>query len=51
MGGWEFIRPQLEKRLGRSVQYIGRDASATTATGFPGLYQKQQAALLNAAFE
>ena len=50
MGGWSFIRPRLETLIGRPLEYAGRDACASTATGFPNVYKNQQAALLESAF-
>ena len=49
MGGWRFVRPLLEHRIGGPVQYIGRPAAASPATGFPKIYRKQQAAVTDEA--
>ncbi|MEW6670718.1 MAG: 2-oxoglutarate dehydrogenase E1 component [Thermodesulfobacteriota bacterium] len=50
MGAWNFIGPRLETLLGQPLEYVGRKASASTATGYPGLYKKEQADILDRAF-
>jgi len=50
MGAWSFISPRLEPLLTHSLEYVGRKASASTATGYPDLYKKEQAAILDKAF-
>jgi 2-oxoglutarate dehydrogenase E1 component len=49
MGAWSFLRPRLEEMLGKTVQYIGRSAAASPATGFPNIYKQQQAAISDQA--
>jgi len=49
MGPWWFMRPRLEKMLGRKVDYIGRAAAASPATGFPNIYKNQQMAISDQA--
>jgi 2-oxoglutarate dehydrogenase E1 component len=49
MGGWQFVRPHLEALVGRKVTYIGRDAAASPATGFPKIYRRQQDAVIDTA--
>jgi len=49
MGPWPFLRPQLERLVDGSVSFIGRPSSASPATGFPGVYRQQQAAILDQA--
>ena len=49
MGAWCFIRFRLENIIGKPMEYVGRDAAATTATGFPNIYRKEQAAVADAA--
>ena len=49
MGGWRFVRPLLENLIGRPLQYIGRPAAASPATGFPMIYRRQQAAITDEA--
>ncbi|MBL0712488.1 MAG: 2-oxoglutarate dehydrogenase E1 component [Desulfosarcina sp.] len=49
MGGWQFMRPRLEALLDRTVAYIGREAAASPATGFPKIYRRQQDAIIDKA--
>ncbi len=49
MGGWQFVRPQLESIIGESVNYIGRKAASSPATGFPSIYKMQQTAIVDDA--
>ena len=49
MGGWFFIRPRLEKLIGKPIEYIGRKASSSPATGFPHIYRQDQAAIVDEA--
>jgi 2-oxoglutarate dehydrogenase E1 component len=49
MGAWSFLRPRLEQMVGKTVQYIGRPAAASPATGFPNIYKQQQAAISDQA--
>jgi 2-oxoglutarate dehydrogenase E1 component len=48
MGAWSFIEPRL-RALGCSVQYVGRDASASPATGSHHVHTREQAELAEAA--
>lgn len=49
MGGWQFLRPRLEEVVGGKVNYIGRQAAASPATGFPNIYKQKQAAISDQA--
>jgi 2-oxoglutarate dehydrogenase E1 component len=49
MGVWSFARNRLEELMKKNFRYIGRDASASPATGFPKLYRKQQEDILSTA--
>ncbi len=49
MGGWTFMRPRLEALLGVQVQYVGRPAAASPATGFSQVHKEQQAAIAEKA--
>lgn len=49
MGAWFFVRPRLEKLIGKPLEYIGRNAAASPATGFPSIYRKEQAAVTDKA--
>jgi len=57
MGGWAFIDPFIEDTLQeidakhRRALYVGRPASASTATGISVKHKKEQQAILDAAFE
>ena len=51
MGGWAFMEPRLLKILGpiRRLQYIGRPASASPATGSRTIHQMEQQLLVKEA--
>jgi len=49
MGAWFFVRPRLEKLIKKPLQYIGRNAAASPATGFPDIYRKEQTAVTDTA--
>ena len=49
MGAWFFMRPRLEKLTGKSFEYVGRKAASSPATGFPNVYRKEQAAIIDNA--
>jgi 2-oxoglutarate dehydrogenase E1 component len=49
MGGWSFIKPRMEGLIGKQVEYIGRKASSSPATGFPHIYREEQAAIIETA--
>ncbi len=55
MGAWTFVAPLIERALThvdmrcKRPRYVGRPASAATATGLMRKHQQQQAALLEAA--
>jgi 2-oxoglutarate dehydrogenase E1 component len=48
MGGWTFMEPRL-RALGYDFQYVGRDASASPATGSAQIHKREQAELVEAA--
>jgi 2-oxoglutarate dehydrogenase E1 component len=48
MGGWTFMEPRL-RELGCEVAYVGRDASASPATGSLAIHRREQAELVEAA--
>jgi 2-oxoglutarate dehydrogenase E1 component len=48
MGGWTFMQPRLHA-LGRTVNYVGRDASASPATGSHMIHIREQKELVGAA--
>ena len=49
MGAWTFVAPRLEKLVGAPVQYVGRDASASPATGSKLVHDREQAEIVEAA--
>jgi 2-oxoglutarate dehydrogenase E1 component len=48
MGGWAFMEPRL-RALGRPLAYVGRDASASPATGSRQVHLQEQKELVEAA--
>ncbi len=49
MGGWTFVEPRL-RSMGFPFEYVGRDASASPATGSHHVHGVEQAELVEAAF-
>src|SRR5262249_13233879 len=49
MGGWSFMEPRLRALLGKEVQYVGRDASASPATGSNMVHRREQRELAEEA--
>lgn len=49
MGAWFFVEPRL-REMGYNVKYIGRDASASPATGSLEIHKREQRELVQAAF-
>ena len=49
MGAWSYIQPRLAPMLKKKLNYIGRDASASPATGFPKIYKMQQDGIVDQA--
>jgi 2-oxoglutarate dehydrogenase E1 component len=49
MGGWTYMAPRLNELMGFDFQYVGRDASASTATGLHHVHDREQAELVDAA--
>jgi 2-oxoglutarate dehydrogenase E1 component len=49
MGGWQFIKPRLEKRIKRTLRYIGRSPASSPATGFPAIYRQEQNSIIEKA--
>ncbi len=46
MGGWQFVQPRLNAACAKSFSYIGRKASSSPASGFPGLAKLEQQAIV-----
>src|SRR5262249_41846233 len=49
MGAWTFVAPRLQELMGFAFQYVGRDASASPATGAHSVHDREQAELVGAA--
>jgi 2-oxoglutarate dehydrogenase E1 component len=49
MGAWRFVQSRLEAVIGKPLTYIGRRESPTPATGFPHIYRREQAEILERA--
>jgi len=49
MGAWLFVHRRLEKLIKKPLEYIGRNAAASPATGFPSIYRKEQTAVTDTA--
>ena len=49
MGAWTFVSPRLQELLGVAIQYVGRDSSASPATGSKLVHDHEQAELVEAA--
>jgi 2-oxoglutarate dehydrogenase E1 component len=49
MGAWQYIRPRLGELLKRPIEYVGRRASASPATGFPKIYKVEQDGIVDRA--
>ncbi len=49
MGAWTFVAPRLRELLGVEVPYVGRDASASPATGSKAVHDREQAEIVEAA--
>jgi 2-oxoglutarate dehydrogenase E1 component len=50
MGGWSFLEPRL-RAMGYAVEYVGRDASASPATGSHRVHDREQKELVEAALD
>jgi 2-oxoglutarate dehydrogenase E1 component len=52
MGAWSFVQDRIRRILpaGRSLRYVGRPESASTATGSFRVHEEEEAALLREAF-
>ena len=49
MGGWQFVKPRIEKVAGRSLEYIGRRPASTPASGFPMISKQEQKRIIEKA--
>ena len=48
-GGWSFVATRLRELTGQDFQYVGRDPSASPATGSHSVHDKEQKELVEAA--
>src|SRR5262249_60407966 len=48
MGGWWFMEPRL-RALGYPAEYVGRDASASRATGSRAVHVREQKEIVDTA--
>ena len=48
-GAWSFVAPRLQELMGWAFDYVGRDASASPATGSHHVHEHEQADLAEAA--
>ncbi len=49
MGAWTFAAPRLQELTGHPFEYVGRDASASPATGSHAVHDREQQELVEAA--
>ena len=49
MGAWAFVAPRLRELSGQDFKYVGRDASASPATGSHTVHDREQEELVEAA--
>ena len=49
MGAWSFVAPRLRELSKQDFQYVGRDASASPATGSHTIHDREQDELVKAA--
>ena len=49
MGAWQFMRPKLAPLLKKPLDYMGRKAAASPATGFPKIYKMEQDGIVDRA--
>ena len=50
MGAWHYIRPNLNRTVGREVGYIGRAEEAAPAVGSHKLHKQEQERIIEEAF-
>lgn len=49
MGAWTFVAPRLAIVTGADIQYVGRDASASPATGSHAVHEREQREVVESA--
>ena len=50
MGAWNYIRPYLNRTIGREVGYVGRDEEAAPAVGSHRVHKQEQDRIVEEAF-
>jgi 2-oxoglutarate dehydrogenase E1 component len=50
MGGWTYIEPRFRALLGKEIAYAGRNASASPAVGSLPVHKREQACVIDEAF-
>ncbi|MBK1833488.1 2-oxoglutarate dehydrogenase E1 component [Roseibacillus ishigakijimensis] len=51
MGAWTFIGPRLEETFDSRIRYAGRDRASSPAAGSKAMHKREQAMLVEGAFE
>jgi 2-oxoglutarate dehydrogenase E1 component len=49
MGAWQFMRTRLAPLLKKPLLFVGRNAAASPATGFPKIYKMEQDGIVDRA--
>jgi 2-oxoglutarate dehydrogenase E1 component len=49
MGAWQFTGPRLAALINKKIDYVGRNAAASPATGFPKIYKTEQDGIVDRA--
>ncbi len=49
MGAWSYLEPKLKRILGK-ITYVGREVSASPATGFPSLHKEELEKIMDTLF-
>ncbi|MGA6924710.1 MAG: 2-oxoglutarate dehydrogenase E1 component [Desulfosarcina sp.] len=49
MGAWQYIQSRLKPLLKKSLDYVGRKAAASPATGFPKIHKMEQDEIVDRA--
>ena len=51
MGAWTFVGPRLEDTFDSRIRYSGRDRASSPAAGSKAMHKREQAMLVEGAFE
>ena len=49
MGAWDFVNARMQRHFSVNLEYIGRAASASTATGYHRVFKEEQSRIVNDA--